>query len=68
MSTDRRCGIMCFEAVWWRCHRRIVADYFLQRGEVVSHLMGRDRVEPAKLNAAATELDGKLLYSAAYAD
>lgn len=68
ISTDRRCAIMCSEAVWWRCHRRIVADYLLQRGEVVFHLMGRDRVEPAKLNAAATELDGKLLYPAGSAE
>jgi uncharacterized protein (DUF488 family) len=32
-----RCAIMCAEAVWWRCHRRIIADYLLGEGERVSH-------------------------------
>ena len=26
-----RCAIMCAEAVWWRCHRRIISDYLLSR-------------------------------------
>ena len=44
MGQDRRCAIMCSEAVWWRCHRRIVADYLLCRGRTVFHLMGRPRL------------------------
>jgi len=36
----RRCTIMCSEAVWWRCHRRIVADYLIANGETVFHIMG----------------------------
>jgi uncharacterized protein (DUF488 family) len=31
---------MCAEAVWWRCHRRIVADYLLLHGREVLHLIG----------------------------
>ena len=46
---ERRCAMMCSEAVWWRCHRRIVADHLIARGETVLHLMGRDRIEPATL-------------------
>ena len=38
MSAGRRTAIMCAEAVWWRCHRRIVADYLLLRGRTVVHL------------------------------
>jgi uncharacterized protein (DUF488 family) len=54
----RRCAIMCSEAVWWRCHRRIVADYLIGTGETVFHIMGRDReghvrLEPARLTAGA---------------
>lgn len=49
----QRCAIMCSEAVWWRCHRRIVADWLLARGEAVFHLMGEERIEPAHLNAGA---------------
>lgn len=32
------CAIMCAEAVWWRCHRRIVADYALTRRVPVAHI------------------------------
>ena len=31
MGRKRRCAIMCAEAVWWRCHRRIVTDHLLAR-------------------------------------
>jgi uncharacterized protein (DUF488 family) len=49
----RRCTIMCSEAVWWRCHRRIVADQLIARGETVFHIMGQGRVEPARLTPGA---------------
>ena len=42
-AQDRVPAIMCAEAVWWRCHRRIVADYLLAAGEWVEHIMGRAR-------------------------
>lgn len=32
------CAIMCAEAVWWRCHRRIVADYAITRRVRVEHI------------------------------
>jgi len=57
-------AIMCSEAVWWRCHRRIIADYLVKRGIPVFHLMGNGRVEPAKLTPAARERDGHLVYPA----
>lgn len=50
---ERRCAIMCSEAVWWRCHRRIITDYLIARGEKVFHIMGRDRLEPAHLSQGA---------------
>jgi uncharacterized protein (DUF488 family) len=43
------CTIMCAESVWWRCHRRIVADYLLAQGKTVLHLMLHEQIEPAKL-------------------
>lgn len=48
LSAETPCAIMCSEAVWWRCHRRIIADYLLIEGQTVYHLMGRDRVDLAK--------------------
>ena len=50
---QRRSAIMCSEAVWWRCHRRIVADYLIADGQTVFHIMGPDRIEPARLTAGA---------------
>ena len=62
VSASQRCAIMCSEAVWWRCHRRIIADYLLVRGRAVFHLMGTDRIEPAHLTPAATVTNGKVIY------
>lgn len=58
-----RCAIMCAEAVWWRCHRRIIADYLLARGVPVEHIMGPGKVTPATLTPGARVLDdGTLRY------
>jgi hypothetical protein len=66
LSRDNCCAIMCAEAVWWRCHRRIIADYLLVQGVPVMHIMGRDKIEPAKLTPGAQALpDGTLVYRAA---
>jgi len=53
LGRRRRTAMMCSEAVWWRCHRRIVADYLLCGGETVFHLMGDDRMELATITPAA---------------
>jgi uncharacterized protein (DUF488 family) len=55
-------AIMCVEAVWWRCHRRIIADYLIADGEEVFHILGSDKVERASMNPAAIrEPDGTLV-------
>jgi len=48
-----RCAIMCAEAVWWRCHRRIITDYLIAAGERVFHILGRDHIELAYMTSAA---------------
>ena len=47
------CGIMCAEAVWWRCHRRIIADYLIAAGETVFHILAGNRIEPAHMTEGA---------------
>ena len=47
LGRGERCAIMCAEALWWRCHRRIITDYLLHAGAEVFHIMSRDHVEPA---------------------
>ena len=64
VSGNRRTAIMCAEAVWWRCHRRIIADYLLLRGRDVIHLMGEGNAAPATMTPAARERDGRLVYPA----
>jgi uncharacterized protein (DUF488 family) len=49
----RQSATMCAEAVWWRCHRRIIADYLIAAGETVFHILGPDHIEPAHMTAAA---------------
>lgn len=62
---DKTCAIMCSEAVWWRCHRRIIADHLIHRGFTVFHLMGDDRVQLAELNPGASVAStGDLIYPA----
>ena len=66
LARDARCAIMCAEAVWWRCHRRIIADYLLASGARVEHIMGRGQVVPATLTPGASVMgDGTLRYPAA---
>ncbi len=65
IARDHRCAIMCAEAVWWRCHRRIIADYLLAEGFAVEHIMGLGKIDPAKLTPGAQILpDGRLVYPA----
>ncbi len=55
--------IMCSEAVWWRCHRRIIADHLIARGVPVAHLMPDGRLTPATLTSGARpQADGMVTY------
>ncbi|GLU34901.1 DUF488 domain-containing protein [Trinickia caryophylli] len=61
----QRCAIMCSEAVWWRCHRRIIADYLLARGEKVWHILGAGHVTEATMTPGArAQPDETLAYPA----
>jgi uncharacterized protein (DUF488 family) len=53
VARGRTCAIMCAESLWWRCHRRIIADYLLADGEPVFHIMGPGQIVPAVMNKAA---------------
>jgi uncharacterized protein (DUF488 family) len=59
----RRATVMCSEAVWWRCHRRIVADWLIAAGETVVHIMAPGKVEAATLTPGAVrDADGTVTY------
>lgn len=55
-------AIMCAEAVWWRCHRRIVADHLIAKHACVVHLMSKTKAEPATLTPFAKVVRGRVYY------
>ncbi len=55
---------MCAEAMWWQCHRGLIADDFKAAGWTVLHLMAPGRSEEHPFTAAARLLDGRLSYAA----
>jgi uncharacterized protein (DUF488 family) len=62
-SEQQRIAILCSEAVWWRCHRRIIADYLLLAGAEVVHILNAARREPARMTPGAEpQPDGTIHY------
>jgi uncharacterized protein (DUF488 family) len=56
-------SVMCAESVWWRCHRRLLADALvLLRGVPVIHLFHDGRQRPHPPSPEARVLDGRLVY------
>jgi uncharacterized protein (DUF488 family) len=62
LARERPTAIMCAEAQWWRCHRRLVSDALLVRGWRVRHLWPDGRVDDHSLTAFAVVVDGRLSY------
>jgi uncharacterized protein (DUF488 family) len=66
LGRDQRVALMCSEAVWWRCHRRIITDYLLLNGHAVDHLMASAHVDHATPTPGARKTtQGKVVYPAA---
>jgi uncharacterized protein (DUF488 family) len=62
-ARKQRTCYMCSEAVWWRCHRRIITDYMLARGMKVLHIMAPGKVTEAEMNEnAVLHEDGTITY------
>jgi uncharacterized protein (DUF488 family) len=38
LARERPTAVMCAEALWWRCHRRLIADGLTARGWTVCHI------------------------------
>jgi uncharacterized protein (DUF488 family) len=65
LGHDRSLAVMCSEAVWWRCHRRIITDYLLLHGHEVRHLMAPGRIDMAQPSEGARLCeDGTVIYPA----
>lgn len=65
LAVDRSVAVMCSESVWWRCHRRLLADHLvLVEGTLVEHLFHDGRCVPHDPMPVAREVDGALQYGA----
>jgi len=62
LARQKRTAIMCSEAVWWRCHRSMIADYLKSIGVTVIHIMAPGKTEEHPYTSAASIVDGKLVY------
>jgi uncharacterized protein (DUF488 family) len=63
-SRDTPTAIMCAESVWWRCHRRMIADALLVRGWSVVHLLPGGRSQPHRLHPDARVEGERIVYDA----
>lgn len=64
-SRDENTALLCSEALWWRCHRALIADALKVRGISVLHIMAEGKIVEHPYTSAATIVDNKLVYGAA---
>jgi len=65
LASAKRTAIMCSEAVWWRCHRGLIADWLKLRETRVLHIMDARHVVEHPWTSAAHVTRGELDYRAA---
>ena len=63
-AARQRTAVMCAEAVWWRCHRSIIADVLKQRGIEVIHILDLQHGVVHPWTSAAHIENGELSYAA----
>jgi uncharacterized protein (DUF488 family) len=68
VAATERVVIMCAEALWWQCHRRLIADALVARGHDVRHIQTAVSAPPHKLLSPARLEAGRLTYAADQAD
>jgi uncharacterized protein (DUF488 family) len=62
LARKKRVAIVCAEAVWWRCHRSLIADFLKARNHQVFHIQSATKAEEHPFTSAARIVDGKLSY------
>ena len=65
LASGRRVAVMCAEAVPWRCHRSLIADALVVRGDEVRHITAMGGPAPHRLTPFARVEDGRITYPAA---
>jgi len=62
MARERRTAFMCAEALYWQCHRRLIADMLVVRGHTVRHIQTGQRTAEHRLPDFARLVDGRIIY------
>ena len=62
LGAGARTAVMCSEAVWWRCHRRLIADVLVSLGHPVAHIVSASRAAPHVIQPPARIVRGVLTY------
>ncbi len=60
--------VMCAEALWWQCHRRLISDRVVAEGHSVFHIQSATNAPPHRLMPPAHLRNGKLSYAAEQLD
>ena len=61
-ARTRRTAVMCAEALWWQCHRSMIADYLKSAGCRVLHILGPQKTEDHRYSQPAQIINGQLTY------
>jgi len=61
-ARQRPTAFMCAEAVYWQCHRRLIADQLVLRGHAVRHIQTPTRAPAHQLPDFARVVDGRIIY------
>jgi len=62
LSETKRTAVMCAEALWWRCHRSLIADFLKAKGIEVIHILDARKTESHPYTSAARVVEGRLSY------
>jgi uncharacterized protein (DUF488 family) len=62
LAAERRTAVMCAEALWWRCHRRLIADALVARGHDVLHIGSDGSLTEHGVTPFAEIHDGRVRY------
>ncbi len=63
IAESRPTALLCAEALWWQCHRSLIADYFKSAGWRVLHILSGEKSQEHPYTSAACMVDGKLSYA-----
>ena len=68
LARQQPTAFMCAEALWWQCHRGLIADDLKAAGHDVRHVIGPGKIEPHPYTSAARIVNGALSYASSEGD